>query len=129
VTNAATALGRYYRLSGKVVSGRGKGSEIGFPTANLDAFDQIVPAEGVYAGFVEIGEDETELCTAQKRLPAAISIGRAKTFMRDHPLLLEAHILTPDVPKLYGKWLAMDFVRFLRVQQRFESVEELSGGP
>ena len=47
-------LGRPYRLMGKVIKGRGKGAELGFPTANIDPHEQIIPAEGVYAGFVSV---------------------------------------------------------------------------
>ena len=135
VKDAAAALGRSYKLIGKTIPGRGKGSEIGFPTANLEPLDQMIPAEGVYAGFVEIGESLEDLTTKPtkstknsymgQRLPAAISIGRAKTFVADHPLLLEAHILKDNVPDLYGKWLAMDFIARIRPQHRFESVEVL----
>jgi riboflavin kinase/FMN adenylyltransferase len=125
VRDAAASLGRSYRLCGKVISGRGKGREIGFPTANLDPFCQVVPAEGVYAGTVEIGDNMKEIAGSNRRLPAAISIGRAKTFVGEHPLLLESHILQQNVPQLYGKWLAIDFVQRVRPQQRFDSVEEL----
>jgi len=172
VKDAAAALGRPYKLIGKTIPGRGKGSEIGFPTANLAPLEQMIPAEGVYAGFVEIGETVEETCVSKKRLPAAISIGRAKTFVGEHPLLLEAHILATEknkldtnftdytdlkskiqnlkskivsgtentevternnkvnanknnVPNLYGKWLAMDFIARIRPQHRFESVDAL----
>jgi riboflavin kinase/FMN adenylyltransferase len=138
VKDAATALGRPYKLIGKTIPGRGKGTEIGFPTANLEPLEQMIPAEGVYAGFVGIGDSLEDLTTKHtkstkkknnsymgQRLPAAISIGRAKTFVADHPLLLEAHILKDNVPDLYGKWLAMDFVGRIRPQHRFENVDAL----
>lgn len=125
IKDAAAALGRPYRLIGQTIPGRGKGTEIGFPTANLEPLDQMIPAEGVYAGFVEIGETVEDVCVSKERLPAAISIGRAKTFVADHPLLLEAHILRDNVPDLYGKWLAMDFIARIRPQHRFENVEAL----
>jgi riboflavin kinase / FMN adenylyltransferase len=138
VKDAAAALGRPYKLIGQTIPGRGKGTEIGFPTANLEPLDQMIPAEGVYAGFVEIGESLEGLTTEHtettekktnsilgKRLPAAISIGRAKTFVGDHPLLLEAHVLKNNVPDLYGKWLAMDFIARIRPQHRFENVDAL----
>jgi riboflavin kinase/FMN adenylyltransferase len=58
-------------------------------------------------------------------LNAAISIGRARTFLTDHPLLFEAHILQGDIGDLYGKWLGVDFISHIRPQQRFENVEAL----
>jgi riboflavin kinase/FMN adenylyltransferase len=126
IAQAADVLGRPYRLMGVTVPGRGIGTKIGFPTANIDPADQIIPAEGVYAGFVSIADNMTGLCAADQRRPAAFSIGRAKTFITDHPLLIEAHLLGDDPGDLTGKFLAMDFIKRLRSQQRFETGEELT---
>ena len=60
-----------------------------------------------------------------QRVPAVFSLGRAKTFISDHPLLIEAHILDNKAGDLYNKYLAMDFVDFIRHQQRFENEEKL----
>jgi riboflavin kinase/FMN adenylyltransferase len=126
VADAAQALGRYYRLSGRTTHGKGKGRQLGFPTANIDPINRIIPAEGVYAGYVEITDTEEQLCHSKEKIPAAFSIGRAKTFITEHPLLVEAHILEREIEDLYGKYLAMDFVRFIRHQQKFDSPEQLS---
>ncbi len=125
VDDAAAALGRPYRLMGSVVKGRGKGREIGFPTANIDPHDQVIPAEGVYAGFVSIADSIEQLACANQKIPAVFSLGRAKTYISEHPLLIEAHILGKSTDDLYGKFLAMDFVDFIRTQQRFESEAKL----
>lgn len=125
VAAAAEALGRHYRLIGKIQAGRGKGAHLGFPTANMGPTEQIIPAEGVYAGFVETGSGSDQVCTDKEKLLAIFSIGRAKTFISDHPLLVEAHILDKTVEDLYGKWLAMDFVKYIRQQQRFENENKL----
>lgn len=126
VAAASVALGKNYRLIGKIHQGRGKGKQIGFPTANIKPADQIVPAEGVYAGFVEIGSNNEQVCMEREKLSAVFSIGRAKTFISDHPLLVEAHILNKTVENLYGKWLAMDFVKHIRPQHRFENENSLA---
>ncbi len=126
VADAAQALGRYYRLSGRTTPGKGKGRQLGFPTANIEPINRIIPAEGVYAGYVEITDTEEQLCQSKNKIPAAFSIGRAKTFISDHPLLVEAHVLEREIEDLYDKHLAMDFVRFIRHQQKFESPEQLS---
>lgn len=126
VAKAAEVLNRPYRLLGSTVSGRGVGTKIGFPTANIDPIVQIIPAEGVYAGFVSIADNMTDLCAADQRRPAAFSIGRAKTFISDHPLLIEAHLLDTDPGNLTNKFLAMDFIKRIRSQQRFDSHEELT---
>lgn len=123
--DASRLLGRLYRLIGQTVPGRGIGRQLGFPTANIDPGSQLVPAEGVYAGFVAVADTREGICAKIDRRPAAFSIGRAKTFLSDHPLLVEAHILEKDIEDLTGKWLAMEFVKKIRSQQRFENHEAL----
>ena len=126
VEQAGNVLGRSYRLMGKTTAGRGVGRAIGFPTANIEAGSQVIPAEGVYAGFVAVADSIEQLSKAKAKRPAAFSIGRAKTFVSDHPLLIEAHILDEDVEDLSGKYLAMDFVKRIRGQRRFETKEKLA---
>ena len=126
VNDAAIALARPYRLIGQVVQGHGKGKQLGFPTANIEPAQQIIPAEGVYAGFVEIGDTAEQICEAHNKIPAALSIGRVETFGSDNPLAIEAHIITGDVGDLRGKWLAMDFIKKIRDQQRFGTERALS---
>lgn len=125
VRQAALAMGRPYRLVGKTIAGRGIGRQLGFPTANIQPEKQIVPSEGVYAGNVIVGQTLVEVCAGGVRRPAVFSIGRAKTFVTDHPMLIEAHILEPNVEDLYGKYLAMDFVEHIRNQQRYDSRQAL----
>ncbi len=125
VAVAAKALGRPYRLVDRVSKGRGIGTHLGFPTANIEPQGQIIPAEGVYAGFVSVANNIEKLCVLSQKIPAVFSLGRAKTFISAHPLLIEAHILDDKVGDLYNKYLAMDFVDFIRHQQRFETEEEL----
>jgi riboflavin kinase/FMN adenylyltransferase len=125
VADAAKSLGRPYRLMGIVSKGRGKGAELGFPTANIEPQGQIIPAEGVYAGFVSVADTVEKLCVLNQKIPAVFSLGRAKTFISEHHLLIEAHILEGKVEDLYNKYLAMDFVGFIRHQQRFEMEEKL----
>lgn len=126
VADTAIALGRPYRLIGQIVPGRGKGKELGFPTANIEPTRQIIPAEGVYAGLVEIGDSEEQVCAAKGKIPAAFSIGRSETLGSDNPLAIEAHILTDGVDDLHGKWLAMDFIERIRSQIKFDSEKKLA---
>jgi riboflavin kinase/FMN adenylyltransferase len=125
VAGAASMLGRNYKLIGKTVHGRGVGKRLGFPTANIEPLDQLVPAEGVYAGLVQVGDKPEDVCQSTGGTPAAFSIGRAKTFVTDHPMLIEAHLLDSEPSDLTDKWLAMDFVERIRGQIRFDSQEEL----
>jgi len=126
VGDAAIALSRPYRLIGQIVPGRGKGKQLGFPTANMGPPDQLVPADGVYAGFVQIGGSQEDVCATKAEVPAALSIGRTQTLGADYPRLVEAHVLTGQVGDLHGKWLAMDFIQRIRSQQKFDTEKDLS---
>jgi len=124
--DASAALGRPYRLIGKIIPGRGQGRKLGFPTLNMQKPTQVIPAEGVYAGRVQLADNGEELyhCTAE--LPAVFSIGQARTFGQENPLLIEAHILDTDIPLAPKKWMAMDFIEHIRKQRKFPSEEHLS---
>ena len=124
--DAAILLGRAYRLIGSIVQGRGKGRKLGFPTLNMKPLEQIIPADGVYAGFVELGESEKDVCSTKSKIPAVFSIGRASTYGGDNPLLVEAHLLVEDAEQFTGRWMAMDFVEKIRNQQKFGTEKELS---
>jgi len=126
VADAAAALGRPYRLVGRIVLGRGKGKKLGFPTANMKPPRQIIPAEGVYAGFVEVADTRQQLLSSSRKIPAAFSIGKGLMFANDKSLLIEAHLLMENVGRLYGKWLAMDFIERIRSQKRFKTPKDLS---
>jgi len=122
---AAAALSRPYKLIGPVVRGWGRGRKLGFPTLNMQKPQQVIPAEGVYAGFVEIADGEQQLLQERRRLAAVFSIGQARTFGDEHPLLIEAHVLTGDLGDMTGKWMAMDFMERLRSQHKFSTPQEL----
>lgn len=116
VGEAARALGRPACLDGVVVHGDHRGRELGYPTANLElAGRPTVPADGVYAGYLVVDGD---------RLPAAVSVGTNPQFAgRDRRV--EAFALGRTDLDLYGRPARVEFVRRLRGQQRFDTVEEL----
>jgi len=126
VADAAVALGRPYRLMERIIAGRGKGRRLGFPTANMKLPGQVIPAEGVYAGFAEVADTPDQLLWARAKSPAAFSIGTSATYGDKNPLLIEAHLLIDGVGRLYDKWLALDFVERIRPQKKFKSESELS---
>jgi len=126
VADAATALGRPYRLAEKIIPGRGKGRRLGFPTANMNLPEQAIPAEGVYAGFVEIADTPDQLLRSHTKTPAALSIGTSATYGDTQSLLIEAHILTDNVGQLYGKCLSTDFVKRIRPQEKFDTEAALA---
>jgi riboflavin kinase/FMN adenylyltransferase len=126
VADAATALGRPYRLIEKVVPGRGIGRNLGFPTLNMKKPNQVIPAEGVYAGLVRIGASIQDVLRSKEQIEAVYSIGQARTYGDEFPLLIEAHLLTGDAGDLVGKFMAMDFIQRIRNQHKFNTPQELA---
>jgi riboflavin kinase/FMN adenylyltransferase len=116
VVAAAEALGRPHRVEGFVVHGDGRGgSELGYPTANLDVLpNTAVPADGIYAGWFLLGT---------RRSPAAISIGTNPTFS-GKVRTVEAFVLD-EGGNFYGRRVALEFVARLRGMEKFDSVDEL----
>jgi riboflavin kinase/FMN adenylyltransferase len=120
---SAGLLGRRYRLSGTVITGRGVGTGLGFPTANLQIpAGKLLPADGVYAGLATLLDTGRAPATPW---PAAISIGTAPTFNLSERLV-EAHLLTNESLEIVGQTLQLEFVRRLRFQQKFSDVASLS---
>jgi riboflavin kinase / FMN adenylyltransferase len=111
------ALGRPYVIDGEVVSGAGRGKDLGYPTANLRTWPRLLlPGQGIYAGTAELFDGS--------RYPAAIDVGTNPTFGVE-PLHVEAFLIDfPDV-ELRGQQLAVGFRERLRDEVRFESVDEL----
>ena len=114
VAAAARMLTHPYRIRGMVTHGAGRGGQIGFPTANLEAIDTLLPAVGVYAGRAWAGGEA---------FPAAINIGPNPTF-GEHAFKVEVHIIDREMA-LYGEPLEVEFLAKLRDVQSFGSKEEL----
>jgi riboflavin kinase/FMN adenylyltransferase len=116
VAQAAGLLGRPYVLRGEVVEGDRRGRTIGFPTANVRPDPvALVPARGVYAGFVRIGEETYPACT---------NVGVAPTFDRAESRV-EAHLLDFH-GDLYGRVVDVEFSQRIRDEKRFSGVDELT---
>jgi len=115
VEEAAALLGRAYVLRGKVVVGDRRGRTIGFPTANvLPEPEAVVPAHGVYAGFVLVGDQSFAACT---------NVGVAPTFARAESRV-EAYLLDFD-GDLYGRTVDVGFTHRIRGEKKFSGIDEL----
>ncbi|KXS55803.1 MAG: hypothetical protein AMR96_06220 [Candidatus Adiutrix intracellularis] len=114
VENAALALGRFYRLTGRVVHGLARGRQLGFPTANLGQIKQLIPGLGVYATRVVIEGITYDSMT---------SIGYNPTF-REKMQTVETNIFDFD-HFIYNRELSIDFVARLRTMVNFNSVGQL----
>ncbi|HEX4993039.1 MAG TPA: bifunctional riboflavin kinase/FAD synthetase [Rubrobacteraceae bacterium] len=115
VEEAAMLLGRPYVVRGEVVVGDKRGRTIGFPTANvLPDPALVVPARGVYGGFVRVGKESYSACT---------NVGVAPTFERRESRV-EAYLLGFG-GDLYGRVIDVSFIGRIREERRFSGVEEL----
>ena len=118
IETANRLLSRPHRMEGIVIHGEKRGREIGYPTANLgySASFNTVPADGVYAGWLEV--DGTHW-------PAAISIGTNPTFAGERSRQVEAYALDQADLELYDKAAVIDFGWRLRETIKFDGLEPL----
>ncbi len=112
VEYAGRLLGAPFTMIGEVVHGDERGRLLGYPTANVvPAAGYLTPGHGVYAG------------RAAGR-PAAINVGVRPMFETGRGELIEAYVIDFE-GDLYGQDLRIEFVKRLRGEKRFGSVEEL----
>jgi riboflavin kinase/FMN adenylyltransferase len=116
IEQANRLLGRQYAISGKVEKGESRGTNLGFPTANLrlDNHNKLVPRKGVYAVDVQLDG---------KIFKGMMNIGHRPTFNFD-PLTLEVHIFNFS-GLIYGSRLEVYFKRYIREEKKFSSSVEL----
>jgi riboflavin kinase / FMN adenylyltransferase len=115
VAAAAEILGRYWRISGIVESGAGRGKGLGFPTANVRLEEGVTLKHGIYAVRAYI-EGQT--------IRGAAYLGTRPTFDAGLPLL-ETFLFDFD-GNLYGKAIEIEFVGFVREDAKFRSAETLT---
>lgn len=117
IRKANLFLGRAYSISGKVVHGEHRGGKLGIPTANLEIpLERLLPANGVYA---------TRVSSKTKQYLAVTNVGVRPTF--ENPLSsarVEPHLLDSD-EDLYGEHLELEFIDFLRPEQKFANASAL----
>lgn len=117
VAEAARLLGRPHRIEGLVVAGVGRGRSLTVPTANLAvAPETAVPRQGVYVTRSLV--DKADLH------PSVTSVGTNPTFEVDRKLRVETLLLDYE-GDIYGRCLSVDFLEWIRGQQRFSSPEAL----
>lgn len=115
LAQARTILGRWYSLTGTVVTGDQRGRGLGFPTANVESDWALRPALGVYGGWLEVDGVPAR---------AVINVGRKPTF-GDYPATIEAHVLGAEGLSLYGRSVRVWFATRLRAEQRFANLDAL----
>jgi len=108
-------LGRSYAICGRVVEGDRLGRQFGFPTANLEGTNLILPPNGVYAASTKLNG---------KNFRVALNIGVRPTVALGPQLRVEAHLLDFS-GTLYGVELEVEIGAKLRDEKHFGSAAEL----
>lgn len=116
VAEVVGLLGRHFNLEGEVVSGRGQGRQLGFPTANLRTDKELWPAAGVYAVKARLD--------GGKLYNGVVNIGRCPTLAGEE-LSLEVHLLDFS-GEIYGHQLRVYFMQRLRPEQCFDGPQALT---
>jgi riboflavin kinase / FMN adenylyltransferase len=117
VEYADNLLGAPFTVTGEVTEGDRRGRTLGFPTANLVPRDgYVVPGHGVYACRARTADGAVHV--------AATNVGVRPTFVTGRGELIEAFLVGFD-GDLYGRPLRIEFLKRLRGEKRFASVEEL----
>ncbi|MBL8013872.1 MAG: riboflavin biosynthesis protein RibF, partial [Candidatus Omnitrophica bacterium] len=113
---ASRLLGRRVSVSGKVIKGKGLGKRLGFPTANVQIDSGILPANGVYI---------VQVLLKNRKLWGISNIGLRPSVMSDQSsVLLEVHLLDFS-EKIYREKLNIEFVKRIRDEKKFPSLQSL----
>lgn len=114
VRAATRYLGRFYSIEGNVVGGKKVGRQLGYPTANIAAANELIPPDGVYAVLARLGDNIHQ---------GAASIGTRPTF-DDVERTIEVFLLDFD-GDIYSEHLEIGFVKRIRDQITFPGPEQL----
>lgn len=115
ILKANALLGRSYQIVGRVVQGDGIGTRLGFPTANLEPENELIPSPGVYAARA-LFEGEVRA--------AAVNIGKRPTVSESNEIRIEAFLIN-FAGDLYGHHVRLDFLSRIRDEQKFKNLEDL----
>jgi len=122
VAEASLLLGRPYTIRGRIAPGDRRGRSLGFPTANLDPENEVLPGAGVYAGRLRLLDAGAP--PAGQTFAAVTNVGTRPTFRDGGEVLAEAHLLDFE-GDLYGRRVELSFLACLRPERRFASVDSL----
>ncbi len=111
---ASQLLGRIYSLSGTIVHGDGRGTQLGFPTANIETGEQLCPPNGVYAIRARLGE---------RWLNGVLNIGIRPTF-NGTKFQVESHLFNFD-EMIYGETIEVFFIQKIRSERKFSNMDAL----
>ena len=116
LSQAAELLGRPYHMEGRVVYGRQLGRQLGYPTANILLKRRKTPLHGIFV--VRVIDQHGNTYAAMASLGERPTIGAGDT-------LLEVHLFDFQ-GNLYGQHLKVEFLQWLRAEQKFDSLAALT---
>lgn len=111
LTQAKKILGRSFSIKAKVCRGKGLGLSLGFPTANLEALDYVIPGEGVYAACGVLNK---------KVYLAVVNIGFNPTVSKPEKRTVEAHLINFN-KNIIDKNIKIIFLEKIRKEKKFPS--------
>lgn len=114
--DAANMLGHPVSTIGKVIHGKKIGRGLGYPTANIDPENEMLPPRGIYAAQLRIGH---------RLHNAAAYIGHRGTFHQNEPQVLEVYLLDEQDIDLYGMEVEVSYLAYIRGDQIFEDADKL----
>ena len=116
INKANNLLKRNWSIEGLVEKGRQQGKKIGFPTCNIDIKDYVIAKPGVYAVRVKFKNDK-------EFIKGIANLGYRPTFGQKK-ILLEVHLFNFS-RNVYNKYLSVEFLKFIRREKKFSSVDKL----
>ena len=114
-TEVNRALNRYWQMTGNIIKGDQRASKMDFPTANMFPPHQILPKYGVYC---------VNAIIENKKYCGISNFGQRPT-VDGSKLLLETHLFGFN-DNIYGKELTVEFLTFIRPEQKFKNFEKLT---
>lgn len=108
-------LGRPYSIYANVMRGSGRGTSIGFPTANVAVENLCLPPLGVYTVTIDY---------QGRMLPGIANLGVAPTVRNDRSPVLEVHLFDQNID-LYGQYVDIRLQSYLRPEKRFDNLADL----
>jgi len=114
IEKAGSLLGRPYEIKGEVIKGKSRGKQLGFPTANVQTDNEIIP-QGVFI---------TTVILDGKKLPSLTNIGKCPTFNQEESNI-ESYIINFKA-NLYGKQITIHFEKKIRDEIQFDTPKDLS---
>lgn len=116
MADATGMLGRPVSTIGTVVHGKKIGRSLGYPTANIEPENDMLPPRGIYAARLRVGH---------RLHNAAAYIGHRETFHQNEPQVLEVYLLDEQDIDLYNQQVEVSYLEFIRGDQIFEDADKL----